>query len=154
MSVWPAKPSAGELPSYCQREASWWLSPLKSRFGSFRRLPPQLPADGGEIPRIAHTPPHCPWPPTPWAASVSRHGPGRIPCVDIVDWPDFPVRGAMLDISRDKVPRMKTLYRLVDWLASLKINQLQLYTEHTFAYSKHRVVWKDASPMTPQEIRS
>ena len=41
----------------------------------------------------------------------------------------------MLDISRNKVPTMATLYSLVDLLAGLKINHLQLYTEHTFAYS-------------------
>ena len=27
-----------------------------------------------------------------------------LPGLHIVDWPDFPVRGVMLDISRDKVP--------------------------------------------------
>ena len=32
---------------------------------------------------------------------------------------------------------VKTLYDLVDRLASWKINQLQLYTEHTFAYRNH-----------------
>jgi hypothetical protein len=59
----------------------------------------------------------------------------------------------MLDISRDKVPTMQTLFELVDLLAHLKINQLQLYTEHTFAYRDHEIVWKDASPMTGDEIR-
>src|SRR5437868_1444645 len=44
----------------------------------------------------------------------------------IEDWPDFAVRGVMLDISRDKVPTMATLYGMVDLFASLKINQLQL----------------------------
>lgn len=76
----------------------------------------------------------------------------QIPCLEIVDWPDFPARGVMLDISRDKVYRMETLYELVDRLASWKMNQLQLYTEHTFAYRFHPEVWKDASPMTGEEI--
>ena len=76
----------------------------------------------------------------------------RVESVRIEDWPDFPARGVMLDISRDRVPTMATLYELVDRLASWKINQLQLYMEHTFAYQAHPVVWKDASPMTPQEL--
>jgi hexosaminidase len=80
--------------------------------------------------------------------------PSALPCLEIHDHPDFPARGVMLDISRDKVPTMATLFRLVDMLASWKINQLQLYTEHTFAYSRHRDVWKDASPMTADEIRA
>jgi hypothetical protein len=68
------------------------------------------------------------------------------------DWPDFPARGVMLDISRDKAPAMATLYALVDRLASWKINQLQLYTEHTFAYRRHPEVWAEASPLTGEEI--
>src|SRR5512140_1870886 len=57
----------------------------------------------------------------------------RLPCFEVEDWPDFPARGVMLDISRDRVPQMNTLYELVDRLAGWKVNQLQLYTEHTFA---------------------
>jgi len=81
-------------------------------------------------------------------------GPGTVlPELTIDDWPDFPNRGVMLDISRDKVPTMETLRMLVDLFAELKYNQLQLYMEHTFAYKGHEVVWQNASPMTPDEIR-
>jgi len=76
---------------------------------------------------------------------------GRIPCVQIEDRPELPVRAVMLDISRDRVPTMETLRRLIDLWAELKYNQVQLYTEHAFAYPSHEVVWKDASPITPQE---
>lgn len=68
--------------------------------------------------------------------------------------PAFATRGVMLDISRTKVPTMETLFALVDQLAAWRINHLQLYTEHTFAYTGHEVVWKDASPMTPAEMRT
>ncbi len=78
----------------------------------------------------------------------------RLPALRCRDWPDFPARGVMLDISRDKVPTMETLYDLVDMLSTWKINQFQLYTEHTFAYRRHNVVWRDASPMTAGEIRT
>src|SRR5262249_28500336 len=78
---------------------------------------------------------------------------GIAPVGDIEDWPEFPVRGVMLDISRDKVPTMETLFGLVDELAEWKINHLELYMEHTFAYRNHRVVWEHASPMTGAEIR-
>ena len=76
----------------------------------------------------------------------------EVPLLHISDWPDFPNRGVMLDISRDKVPTMDTLLKLVERLASWKINQLQLYTEHTFAYQNHPEVWAEASPMTGEEI--
>lgn len=75
-----------------------------------------------------------------------------LPCLEIADWPDFPVRGFMLDVSRDKVPTMPTLLGLIDKLAEWKINQLQLYTEHTFAYLNHPEVWQEASPITGQDI--
>jgi len=58
----------------------------------------------------------------------------------------------MLDISRDRVPTLKTTRDLIDRLASWKINQFQLYTEHTFAYLNHPEVWAKASPFTGEEI--
>ncbi|MBN1287933.1 MAG: family 20 glycosylhydrolase [Anaerolineae bacterium] len=79
-------------------------------------------------------------------------GTGALPCLRISDWPDFPNRGVMLDISRDKVPTLATLFALMDKLAEWKVNQFQLYTEHTFAYRSHRVVWEHASPMTGEDI--
>ena len=63
------------------------------------------------------------------------------------------VQGYQLDISRSKVPTMASLHRIVDILAALGYNQFQLYTEHTFAYSRHRTVWENASPMTSSEVR-
>ncbi len=85
-------------------------------------------------------------------SQIARAFGDRWPVSRMVDWPDFPNRGVMLDISRGKVPTMETLYGLVDRFAALKYNQVQLYTEHTFAYRQHREVWADASPMTGEEI--
>lgn len=78
----------------------------------------------------------------------------NLPSFLIEDYPDFQHRGIMIDISRSKVPKIETLYNLVEMLSLLKINQLQLYTEHTFAYKGHEVVWEGKSPMTPEEIRN
>jgi len=76
----------------------------------------------------------------------------HIPHLSIHDWPAFPTRGIMLDVSRDRVPRMDELFTVVAQLADLKINHLQLYTEHTFAYVGHDEVWRGWSPFTPDEI--
>ncbi len=75
-----------------------------------------------------------------------------LPGVRVRDWPDFPQRGYMLDVSRDRVPTRSTLQRLVELLAQLRINHLQLYTEHTFRYQHHRPAWCDASPLTSDDI--
>lgn len=77
----------------------------------------------------------------------------KVPCLKIRDWPDFARRGVMLDISRGRVPKLETLLELVDHLAGFKINEFQLYTEHTFAYRKYRAVWKKWGALTAEEIR-
>ena len=78
----------------------------------------------------------------------------EVAAVEIEDRPDFPIRGAMLDVSRNRVPTMAYLERLIDRLAEWKVNHLQLYVEHTYAYEGHEDVWRHASPFTAAEIRS
>lgn len=73
--------------------------------------------------------------------------------VVIEDEPSFARRGVMLDVSRDRVPRLDELARLIRRLANWKLNEVQLYMEHTFAYAKHELVWRNASPFTAPEIR-
>ena len=83
---------------------------------------------------------------------IFRQTKESLPCLEIEDWPDLGRRGLMLDISRNKVPTMQTLTRLVNMLSEWKLNELQLYTEHTFAYAHHADVWKHASPLTAKEV--
>jgi hexosaminidase len=77
----------------------------------------------------------------------------RLPCLEIRDWPDFARRGVMLDISRGRVPKIETLLELVEHLADFKINEFQLYTEHTFAYRRYPSVWQSWGALTGEEIR-
>src|ERR1039457_4454419 len=77
----------------------------------------------------------------------------RLPCLRIRDWPDFPRRGVMLDISRGRVPKLETLLDLAEHLAEFKINELQLYTEHTFAYRNYKSIWQTWGALTGAEIR-
>jgi len=80
-------------------------------------------------------------------------GAAHVAAMRIEDWPDFAVRGVMLDVSRCKVPTQSELCRVIDELGRWKFNQLQLYTEHTFAYRRHRCVWRGASPLTAGQVR-
>lgn len=86
-------------------------------------------------------------------AGEPRMGGLSLPTLRVDDAPAFPRRGVMLDVARDRVPRMEELLRWVELLAGWKVNELQLYTEHTFAYRGHEVVWRDASPLSPEEVR-
>lgn len=79
--------------------------------------------------------------------------PRRMPRLRVRDEPAFPVRGVMIDVSRNRVPTMAELFRFVELLDLLRINHLQLYTEHTFAYAGHEQAWQGWSPMTPDQVR-
>jgi hypothetical protein len=83
---------------------------------------------------------------------ADERAPFELPGFRIDDWPDFEARGLLIDVSRTKVPTLATLLELADLAAHLKLNQLQLYTEHTFAYRGHETVWRDASPITPADV--
>jgi hypothetical protein len=76
----------------------------------------------------------------------------RLPRLTIRDYPDFSRRGVMLDISRGRVPNLRTLLELVEDLADFKINEFQLYTEHTFAYRNFEPVWRDWGALTGGDI--
>ena len=76
----------------------------------------------------------------------------EIPAMRVTDSPDFPARGVMVDVSRDKVPTLTTLMEMADMFAGWKLNQIQLYTEHTFAYRGHEKVWEKSSPLTGEDI--
>lgn len=79
------------------------------------------------------------------------HG-AALPCCSITDAPDFPVRGFYHDVTRGKVPKLETLFCLADTLAYYKLNHLELYVEHTFAFAEMADVWAGADPLTAEEI--
>ena len=78
--------------------------------------------------------------------------PSECPCCEICDKPSLQERGYMLDVSRDKIPTMDTLKKIVKSLALLRYNSLQLYMEHTFSFANHERVWADYTPFTSEEI--
>jgi hypothetical protein len=83
---------------------------------------------------------------------LREHG-RKLPCLSIRDWPDFARRGVMLDISRGRVPKLATLLDLAEKLSDFKINELQLYTEHTFAYKNYRRIWQSWGALTAKDIQ-
>ena len=78
--------------------------------------------------------------------------PKQVPCCRIADRPSLKERGYMLDVSRDKIPTMDTLKKMIRSLALLRYNSLQLYMEHTFAFAAHERVWAGFTPFTPEDI--
>ncbi len=77
---------------------------------------------------------------------------GLLPALAIEDWPDFEDRGVYYDVTRGRVPKLAQLLQLAEWLSRYKINQLQLYIEHTFAFRGHPDIGQDASPLSAEDI--
>lgn len=76
----------------------------------------------------------------------------KLPCLEIEDWPDFAARGIYYDVARGRVPLLERLFELADCMAEYKLNELQLYIEHTFCFRRHPVIGKGADPLTADDI--
>ena len=72
----------------------------------------------------------------------------------IYDEPLFKVRSVMIDISRNKVPKLETLKEIARQLSMLKINDIQLYIEgRSFYYSFLDKFYDDKNNfMLPEEM--
>ncbi|MBE6763892.1 MAG: hypothetical protein E7553_06050 [Ruminococcaceae bacterium] len=77
---------------------------------------------------------------------------GVVPCMTITDKPDYAYRGFYQDVSRGRIPTVETVKRLVDRLASLKYNSLQLYIEHTHRFAEYVGINDDLGYYTDDEI--
>ncbi|MDR3013147.1 MAG: beta-N-acetylhexosaminidase [Chitinispirillales bacterium] len=86
-------------------------------------------------------------------AQLAMNCPSKIQCLEIHDEPDYPVRGFYHDVTRGRTPTVDTLKQLVDTLAFYKINHMQLYVEHSFAFSKMSELWEGKTPLTAEDIR-
>lgn len=77
-----------------------------------------------------------------------------LPCLAIADAPALPVRGVLVDIGRNKIPKMRTLYALVERLADMRINHLELYMDgYSFDWKAYRYLFTNETPITAEEIR-
>ncbi len=60
-------------------------------------------------------------------------------CVHIEDGPDIEIRGFTYDISRNKVPKVETVKKIIDIMSDLKMNHLELYVEgFSFEYKSFK----------------
>jgi len=83
---------------------------------------------------------------------IIRQNGALLPKLRINDEPYFTNRGFYHDVTRGKVPTLEMLMELVDRASFYKINQLQLYIEHTFAFKGMSEIWMDKDPLTAEEI--
>jgi len=77
------------------------------------------------------------------------------PFLEIIDRPALDLRGIILDIGRDKVPSMQTLYSLLDKCAAMRINHVELYMEgYCYSYHNYSYLFTDDTPVTPEEFQA
>ena len=84
---------------------------------------------------------------------ITQSSNGQLPCCEINDAPELSVRGFMFDISRNKVPQVKTVKHLIDLMADLKYNHLELYVEgFSYYYPSFAYLYEGLTPLTPEEF--
>ena len=77
----------------------------------------------------------------------------QVPCLHIVDRPDFPHRGFYQDVTRGKIASVETIKKLIDDMAYYKLNSLQLYVEHVFEFEETKDLWQSTGCLTGAELR-
>lgn len=77
---------------------------------------------------------------------------GCLSCVQITDKPDLMHRGYYLDETRGRVMKLDYLKETVDLLCRYKINEFQLYIEQTYMFRGISEMWRDETPLMPEEI--
>lgn len=71
---------------------------------------------------------------------------------EIKDKPDLEVRGLMLDISRAKVLNVSSIKKMIDLMAELKYNHLELYVEgFSYEYKNIKEALADKNYLTQEE---
>ena len=70
----------------------------------------------------------------------------------IEDEPSIANRGYYFDCARGRVPKLDWLKKLADRMAYYKMNQLQLYIEHSYLFRGMTELWRDDTPLTAEEI--
>lgn len=77
---------------------------------------------------------------------------GVLECAEIEDAPDIKCRGYFLDETRGRVLKLPYLKKIADRLCRYKINQFQLYVEHTYLFRDLTEMWRDETPLTAEDI--
>ena len=81
-----------------------------------------------------------------WAESTVRQlaarYDGKVPCGTIRDWPEYEMRGFLLDIARRYFP-LEWLYRYIDEMTYYKLNTLHLHLCDNGGYREYDNVWEN-----------
>ncbi len=78
----------------------------------------------------------------------------KLPFVEIEDAPQLQRRGYMLDISRGRMPKVETFKKIIDFLASVKYNEMQIYMEgHVFKFPSFPQYTADFDCLNAEDLK-
>lgn len=83
---------------------------------------------------------------------IIRQSGAVLPCVEITDAPKILDRGLSYDVTRGRIPTLAELKRQADVCSFYKMNQLQIYVEHSYMFREFSEVWRYNTPLTAEEI--
>lgn len=83
---------------------------------------------------------------------ILRQAGAVLPCAQIDDAPKLSHRGLSYDVTRGRIPTLEELKRQADLCSFYKMNQLQLYVEHSYMFRDFSEVWRNNTPLTAEEI--
>lgn len=83
---------------------------------------------------------------------IFRQSGAVLPCMEIEDTPKLPDRGLSYDVTRGRIPTLEELKRQADFCSFYKINQMQLYVEHSYMFREFSEIWRYNTPLTAEEI--
>ncbi|MEG1775564.1 MAG: glycoside hydrolase family 20 zincin-like fold domain-containing protein [Clostridia bacterium] len=76
----------------------------------------------------------------------------ELSALQIDDAPKLLDRGYYLDVTRGRIPKLSALKALADSLCFYKLNQLQLYIEHTYLYRELTELYRLGDALTAEDI--
>ena len=82
---------------------------------------------------------------------VKYHGP-VLPQLKIKDKPAIDHRGVYYDCARGKVSKVETLENLIDLLSEYKVNELQIYIEHSYLFEGLSEAFRDKDALSAQDM--
>ena len=83
---------------------------------------------------------------------IIRQSGWTLPALIIEDAPSIPARGFYHDVTRGRTPTLEFLKQLADTACFYKLNQLQLYVEHTYLFRDLTEMWRVVEPLSAEEI--
>ncbi len=77
---------------------------------------------------------------------------GSVPCLEIIDWPDYPLRGLQYDVARGQTVNVDWWKRVIRSLARYKLNAIMIYGENDYRFEAYPFLGREGT-FTPQKAR-